>query len=176
MKLTDDYIKYMVKRYDFYDNNWNISGSFDNNFVDNGDGTVTDRTTGLMWQKGGTKRGIKGRRVKAYVEGLNEDRFAGYSDWRLPTIEELASLLAKSKTNGLHIDPLFGKKQKSCWSADKPEKSTQWAASYEMIWVVDFARGRIKRGNSLFTTGDLHVRRQISDNNNYVRVVRSLEP
>ena len=65
VKLTDDYIKYMVKRYDFYDNNWNISGSFDNDFVDNDDGTVTDKTTALMWQKGGTKRGIKGRRVKA---------------------------------------------------------------------------------------------------------------
>lgn len=175
VKLTDDYIKYMVKRYDFYDNNWNISGSFDNDFVDNDDGTVTDKTTGLMWQKGGTKRGIKGRRVKAYLEGVNEDRFAGYSDWRLPTIEELASLLDKSKTSGLHIDPVFGRKQKSCWSADKPEKPAQWSSSYEMIWVVDFARGRIKRSNSLFTTGDQHVRRQIDDSNNYVRVVRSLK-
>ena len=52
--ITIDYVKYIVKRYDFFDNKWNISGAFHNDFVDNGDGTVTDRTSGLMWQKNGS--------------------------------------------------------------------------------------------------------------------------
>ena len=64
-----------------------------NDYQDNGDGTVTDRATGLTWQQSGSQKMLEYEDAKKYVEGLNRDRFAGYTDWRLPTVDELASLL-----------------------------------------------------------------------------------
>ena len=58
-------------------------------YVDNGDGTVTDLNTGLMWQR---NPGDK----KTYEEAVEDVGFfqlAGYDDWRLPDIKELYSLI-----------------------------------------------------------------------------------
>ncbi|UCF85780.1 MAG: hypothetical protein JSV50_09160, partial [Desulfobacteraceae bacterium] len=55
-KLNNKDIKTVVKRCNFFDKKLNEKGDFPNNFVDNGDGTVTDRATGLMWEKKGSKR------------------------------------------------------------------------------------------------------------------------
>ena len=56
--------------------------------VDNGDGTVTDTRTGLMWQN--AEAGIKPwKDALAYCDNLV---LAGHSDWRLPNINELQSI------------------------------------------------------------------------------------
>ena len=125
-RLSIDYIKYMVKRYNFYENNWNISGSFNNDFIDNGDGTVTDRATGLLWQKSGSSRIVTWRRAGLYIDKLNRNHFAGYSDWRLPTIDELVSLIEKTDTAGLHIHSVFDRKQTHCWSSDNGPRTCLW--------------------------------------------------
>ena len=90
-----------------------------NDYVDNGDGTITDRATGLMWQQSGTDQEVPWDDAKTYVNELNHSRFAGYSDWRLPTIPELMSLLEPTEKNDYsYIDPAFDNKQLYCWSAD----------------------------------------------------------
>jgi len=100
-----------------------------NNYEDNGDGCITDHATGLMWQQSGSD-GFK-ESSRAYVDKLNRERFAGYSDWRLPTIEELASLLEpEEQSNGLYIDPIFDKKQPWCWSADKRSSGGSWSVYF----------------------------------------------
>ena len=58
-------------------------------YVDNGDGTVTDLNTGLMWQQ---DPGDKMTHDEA-VSGADAFDLAGYDDWRLPTIKELYSLI-----------------------------------------------------------------------------------
>ena len=59
------------------DNDYTINAPF---FIDNGDGTVTDTITGLMWQKSdGGEMTIENART--YCSTLT---LAGYSDWRLP--------------------------------------------------------------------------------------------
>jgi|GEM_PF-950450 len=58
-------------------------------YTDNGDGTVTDNVTGLMWQQ---DPGDKMTWAQA-VENMESFELAGYDDWRLPTIKELYSLI-----------------------------------------------------------------------------------
>ncbi|MDM8544695.1 DUF1566 domain-containing protein [Desulfococcaceae bacterium HSG9] len=58
-------------------------------------GTVTDRNTGLMWQQSGTDKSMSDHEKDDYVRRLNSESLGGYNDWRLPTLEELASLLER---------------------------------------------------------------------------------
>jgi hypothetical protein len=68
-------------------------------YRDNGDGTVSDLNTGLMWQADpGEKRSFDDARA-----GARRCRTGGYEDWRLPTIKELYSLILFSGTDP---DPL----------------------------------------------------------------------
>jgi hypothetical protein len=68
-------------------------------YTDNGDGTITDNVTGLMWPQSANADGdgdIDAADKLTYDEALaGADSFtlAGYSDWRLPTIKELYSLI-----------------------------------------------------------------------------------
>ena len=88
----------MLKGYDFFDRTKNPRGAFKNALIENKDGTVTDQATGLMWQRGGSTGNLDRKGAKKYVQELNRQGFAGYSDWRLPTVEELASLLLTFRT------------------------------------------------------------------------------
>src|SRR4030042_6403721 len=60
-------------------------------YVDNGDGTITDLKTGLMWQK--TPDLVNKSTFDEAVAGAGTLNLAGYTDWRLPTIKELYSLI-----------------------------------------------------------------------------------
>jgi len=61
-----------------------------NDFVDNGDGTVSDRATGLMWMKDDSGKGLDWESALAYADNLS---YAGYDDWRLPNVKELQSIV-----------------------------------------------------------------------------------
>jgi len=130
---------------------WKPLEYVENDFKDNGDGTITDRATGLMWQKSGSPNYIYLKDVPAYIEELNSERFAGYSDWRLPTVDELKSLLTPKEMNGdLYINPIFDKTQRYCWTSDQRASG---GACY-----VNFYRGGVGWNY---------------DGNYYVRAVRS---
>lgn len=65
-------------------------------FTDNGDGTITDNATSLMWPKDFAGAGAEIVAEKLWSEALawaNELSFAGYTDWRIPNLLELASLI-----------------------------------------------------------------------------------
>jgi hypothetical protein len=66
-----------------------------NNLISNGDGTVTDKASGLMWQQE-TGGEMNWGSALSYCENSS---LAGYSDWRLPTIKELVSIVDWSKDN-----------------------------------------------------------------------------
>jgi len=99
----------------------------ENDFQDNKDGTITDRATGLMWQRAGSDNFMKYQKAEAYIEELNSKKFAGFEDWRLPTIDELTSLLTQEKqSHGLYISPIFDKNQSWCWTSDKRASGGAW--------------------------------------------------
>ncbi|MGD9367372.1 MAG: DUF1566 domain-containing protein [Desulfobacteraceae bacterium] len=82
---------------------------------------VVDEKTCLMWQQSGSDRQYKWEEAVAYVEKLNKENFAHFSDWRLPEIIELIDLIEQDlqKQNRMHIHPIFDALQQSCWSASK---------------------------------------------------------
>lgn len=65
-------------------------------FQDNGNGTVLDTKTGLMWQKEDSyhelHHGLNWYQALEYVNKKNAEKFAGYNDWRLPSMEELRQI------------------------------------------------------------------------------------
>jgi hypothetical protein len=88
-----------------------------NAFKDNGNGTVTDKATGLMWMKadsGKLKAGKNKDGKLNWQEALNwaeNLKYAGYSDWRLPNVKELQSIVdytrSPATTNSAAIDAVF---------------------------------------------------------------------
>jgi len=70
-------------------------------YVDNGDGTVTDVNTGLMWEKLSDDGSIHDKDTgytwanafSVKVPALNSASFAGHTDWRVPNVKELQSIV-----------------------------------------------------------------------------------
>ena len=103
-------------------------GTIENDFVDNGDGTITDWVTGLMWKKEDSLECFCYDKIHEKVHSkLNNSKFAGYSDWRVPTLEELASIVElKPVSKGTQyteepifcIDPIFAPPASVFWSSD----------------------------------------------------------
>jgi hypothetical protein len=131
-------------------------------FIDNGDGTVTDHCTGLMWQKDTADVSVDGHVTDdrsdaltwcdalAYCENLS---FAGHDDWRLPNVGELQSIVDYGRF-GPAIDPAFGSLSSVYWS------STTYAAFPDRAWFVHFDDGLVSGGAG-------------KDGNDYVRAVRN---
>ncbi len=90
-----------------------------NNFVDNSDGTITDKATGLMWSQDdcgavdgtGPWSGMNWQDALAWVQAQNSQSYCGYSDWRLPNAKEMQSIVQYTRspdtTNSAAIDPIF---------------------------------------------------------------------
>ncbi|MBI4687331.1 MAG: DUF1566 domain-containing protein [Nitrospirae bacterium] len=74
--------------------------SFAAPFTDNGNGTVTDNRTGLVWQQGEAGQMMWGSAL-SYCEGLP---LGGKTDWRLPNVKELESLTDDTRYNDPAID------------------------------------------------------------------------
>ncbi|GAK51982.1 WD-40 repeat protein [Candidatus Moduliflexus flocculans] len=118
-------------------------GTFiDNRFELQHDGqVVVDKTTGLMWQQSGSPKELTYDDARKYIESLNQgEGFAGYTDWRLPTVEELLSLMEKeTNAGGRFIDPRFDQTQSWIWSADLHQIKGEGSA--ESAWSVYFNFG-----------------------------------
>lgn len=82
-----------------------------NDFHDNGDGTVSDRATGLMWSQADSGRGMNWEAALAWVQAANAKKHLGHNDWRLPSAKELQSIVDYSRcpdtTSSPAIDPLL---------------------------------------------------------------------
>ncbi len=91
-----------------------VRGNLDygkNDFTDNEDGTITDNATGLMWSQDDSKSGLNWQEALEWVNQKNESNFLGYSDWRLPNVKELQSIVDYTRSPAASgtaaIDPIF---------------------------------------------------------------------
>lgn len=82
-----------------------------NNFVDNGNKTISDKATGLMWQKNDSGKGMNWQEALEYAALMNKKKHLGYNDWRVPDAKELQSIIDYSRspesTMSAAIDPIF---------------------------------------------------------------------
>ena len=64
----------------------------ENRFVDNGDGTISDTLTQLMWMKNDSyldlQKFLSYKAAVKYLTKMNEESFSGHTDWRLPNKEK----------------------------------------------------------------------------------------
>lgn len=144
-KLSGEEVKAMLKRYDFYCSEYSWSRDWCNptgkgikhsyKLQHNGK-VVVDHSTGLIWQQSGSSNYMTFADAETFVRDLNRQHFAGYKDWRLPTLEEAMSLMEYERKNGgLYIATLFDQIQFWIWTADKYIVSGR-------VWHTHFLDGR----------------------------------
>ena len=142
VSLSEESATSMIKGKGFFDEGYNKNAlGFVNDFVVQNDGEVVyDRASSLMWQQLGSNEPLDFAHANAYVGQLNREGFAGYHDWRLPTLEEAMSLTEPTKMNGgFHIDPKFDTKQRSIWTSDNtPSASRAWVVNFDLGYCYYF--------------------------------------
>jgi len=135
-------------------------------YVDNGDGTVTDKNTGLMWEKKSDDTTIHDKDTPftwadafaTFIATLNTSPcFAGHCDWRLPNVKELESIVhfengrpavsaafANNCVSGCTVLTC------SCTSVFNYWSSTTFANSPSTAWFVSFNDGVVSTGGKFF--------------------------
>lgn len=157
--FTGEEITKMLETRGFFDKYKNENGSGWANSYEpckfNGAALVIDHSTRLMWQQAGSVA-LNYENAEKYIAGLNQEKFGGFSDWRLPTLEEAMSLMEPEAKNGdLCIDPVFEKTQWWIWTADA-------ALDLSEMWIAVFVDG-----GSSHRTMNYEI---------FVRAVRSWQP
>ncbi|MCI4627199.1 MAG: DUF1566 domain-containing protein [Candidatus Magnetoovum sp. WYHC-5] len=114
--------------------------------VDNGDGTVTDKQTGLMLAKdastptvGSCEGGLMHwDEAHKYIKCLNSANYLRHNDWKLPTKEQWESLV-KSKEDVKNLKKIFSGMQSWYWSSttDADSTSSAWYVSMGLGYVDD---------------------------------------
>jgi len=119
---------------------WRPVVSIPERFRDLGDGAVRDTVTGLVWERGGSPYAVTHTAAHAHAERLNAEGFAGRRGWRLPTVDELATLLLpEPDLRQLCLAGVFDPAQRRLWSADAKSFMAAWYADVEhgFVWWQD---------------------------------------
>jgi hypothetical protein len=153
-------------------------------FVDNGNGTISDNEMGLTWEKKsddgsihdqddtytwstGSPFDFDGTVATSFLATLNGSGFAGHTDWRLPTREELQSIVDYANSTPPIVNAPFDTScapsctvmSCSCTVSSHYWSSSTVAANPGYAWLVYFAHGDVSTG--------------VKANNFYVRAVRT---
>lgn len=117
------------------DDLWHPTHFYQGDFTKRG-AVIVERHAGLMWQASGSAQWMTYAEAHEYIDRLNRDRFAGYADWRLPTVAESMTLQQPvTQESGLCLHPLFDSTQTWNWTADLREEGGAWYVDYDFCTV-----------------------------------------
>ncbi|MDH5790536.1 MAG: DUF1566 domain-containing protein [Nitrospinota bacterium] len=121
-------------------------------YIDNGNGTITDTTTNLMWKKTDsfqdTKKWKNWFTGHEYMQIVNLERFGGHEDWRYPFDEEAYSLFELEKTSqdkygdDIYLDPIFEAGSAGVTWTEDTKDSSALIIQYEdgmKVWPSQYA-------------------------------------
>jgi hypothetical protein len=146
-------------------------------FIDNGDGTITDQVTGLMWEKHSADGSIHdlanaytaADAVAVKIATLNSEQFAGHDDWRLPNRNELATLTnfgtvspATYPDFNTPCPPGCTVTECSCTQNSTYWTSTSQHATPDYTYFINFSQG------------DISQMQKVAGNSARVRAVRTI--
>lgn len=117
-----------------------LAGFSEARYLDNGDGTVTDTQTNLMWQQTTAPATYTWQNAILYCNNLV---LAGYSDWRLPNLNELKTLVNTAYTPAIHPDFFPNTEyETSYWSftSDDDDVNNAWGIAFSYGYEYTFAK------------------------------------
>lgn len=127
--LSESNVTEIIKKSGLFDSLYNPTGkAFENRFEPIENNTIIfDHASGLMWQRSGSAPTAY-QNISNWLQGVRDQNFGNYADWRLPTVEEILTLLEDRKQeNGLFLNLLFDNRQKIVWTADMKNATQAWA-------------------------------------------------
>jgi hypothetical protein len=133
--LSRDAVRLMLAEQGLHDRVRNPQGRGPGNHYErrlsDGQTVIIDRSTRLMWQGVGSERVMSWAAAAEAIAALNARRFAGYADWRLPTLEEAMSLVRSEAQDAMYIDPLFAPRTAPfIWTADLEAAERGWLVNF----------------------------------------------
>jgi hypothetical protein len=154
--ISEEQVVEIITEIGFFDTFLNPNGRFENDLRGTmDDRVVIDERTSLMWQRGGIDI-TSIRSLEKEIKRLNEQKFAGYSDWRLPTLEEAMSLMEPvANAKGVHLHACFSKDQPFIFVAAQRRPGGHWFVDY-------------KHGRAFYSSGTIP--------GGFGRLVRTLTP
>ncbi|MGK5092446.1 DUF1566 domain-containing protein [Deltaproteobacteria bacterium TL4] len=112
-------------------------------YTDNGNSTITDNVTGLMWQKEDNNSTYTWSAAGTYCDNLS---LGGYTDWTLPNRRQLISIVNVGRYNpAINTTYFLNTKSSYYWS------STTYANDTSYAWYVYFGYGRVNYSNKTST-------------------------
>jgi len=143
----------MVKQLNFFDAEKNPSGRGIFHFyekIKSHESVVVDSASGLIWQKEESEKAMLFSETEKFIQKLNSNHYAGFSDWRLPTLQEAMSIMKYGEKTPVYLSPNFKISGGIIWTADV-QKTKYFEHSVEVensiktqSWVVDFSIGCCK--------------------------------
>ena len=124
------------------DDLWRPDQYIQNDFRKKTHGLISDAVTGLVWQEAGSEYPITWHQAGKYIDTLNQQQYAGCNRWRLPTVDELMSLLTETPHGDDYcVAPVFNPIQRVLWSCDRRSFTAAWYVSVNMgfVWWQDFS-------------------------------------
>jgi len=160
-----------------------------NELINNQDETITDNATELMWTQYDSQDSLDWEQALLYA---NNSTIAGYTDWRLPNVKEMQSIVDYSLTTHPAIDPMF-----ECTGiineAGVPDYGYYWTSTsalfeanepYYYAWYVAFGKAVDGAGEDMHGAGAVRFDTKHEDGPlgeggerfyNYVRLVRNID-
>lgn len=97
--------------------------------------------SGLYWQRRGAGFPLSWEQAKAYIEKLNQEKWQGRNDWRLPTTEELCTILEPVQRQCMRSrESMFFPRVHWLWSCDSCTKKQAWMADVAENFIERLAK------------------------------------